>query len=213
MQRLRTSSPTAPNHPRSGQARFCRPSGELSRFSDSESSAAGGKLDSPKPGVSRRSISLLTSDASALPAILADLAECGEVTAEMVEQDPERYAPGDVVGLSGLPPWWFGWKQFRAYGAVALDLCAVAAGQSDGYVEEGPQRWDWAAGALVVTEAGGRFELLPGTEASRALGMPERGLVAAGWWPLVGGRWSVAAGWWRRLGARRVPRLLVRCWE
>src|SRR3546814_1593800 len=30
-----------------------------------------------------------------------------------------------LVGLSGLPPWWFGWKQFRAYGAVALDLCAV----------------------------------------------------------------------------------------
>src|SRR3546814_14738197 len=26
-----------------------------------------------------------------------------------------------LVGLSGLPPWWFGWQQFRAYGAVALE--------------------------------------------------------------------------------------------
>jgi cell division protein FtsI/penicillin-binding protein 2 len=30
------------------------------------------------------------------------LGAVGEVTAEMVEQDPQRYAPGDVVGLSGL---------------------------------------------------------------------------------------------------------------
>ncbi|GGK71326.1 penicillin-binding transpeptidase domain-containing protein [Ornithinimicrobium pekingense] len=30
------------------------------------------------------------------------LGTVGEVTAEMVEEDPERYAPGDVVGLSGL---------------------------------------------------------------------------------------------------------------
>ncbi|TQM91278.1 cell division protein FtsI/penicillin-binding protein 2 [Ornithinimicrobium humiphilum] len=30
------------------------------------------------------------------------LGTVGEVTAEMVEQDPDRYAPGDVAGLSGL---------------------------------------------------------------------------------------------------------------
>jgi fructose-1,6-bisphosphatase/inositol monophosphatase family enzyme len=39
-----------------------------------------------------------------------------------------------VVGLSGYPPRWFGWKQFRALGAVALDLCAVAGGRLDAYV-------------------------------------------------------------------------------
>ena len=31
-----------------------------------------------------------------------------------------------VVGLSGLPPRHLGWRQFRAFGAAALDLCAVA---------------------------------------------------------------------------------------
>src|SRR5688500_13508163 len=36
-----------------------------------------------------------------------------------------------IVGLSGYPSRWFGWKQYRALGAVALDLCAVAGGVLD----------------------------------------------------------------------------------
>ena len=35
-----------------------------------------------------------------------------------------------VVGISGLPPESLGWRQFRALGAVALDLCAVAEERS-----------------------------------------------------------------------------------
>lgn len=80
-------------------------------------------------------------------------------------------------------------RDIRRMGSCALDLCHLAEGLADGYVEEGPQAWDWAAGSLVVTEAGGRFEVLPGTESSRALGMPERSLVVAapreGWDELV----------------------------
>ena len=37
------------------------------------------------------------------------------------------------------------------------------SGSGDGYVEAGPQPWDWSAGGLVLREAGGRFELLDGT--------------------------------------------------
>ena len=37
---------------------------------------------------------------------------------------------------------------------------------ADAYVEEGPQPWDWAAGGLVVEEAGGRFEVLRAGPAS-----------------------------------------------
>jgi len=62
-----------------------------------------------------------------------------------------------IVGLSGLPPRWFGWKQFRAFGAVALDLCAVAAGRFDAYVDCTPSAhgsWDYLAGMLVCQEAG-----------------------------------------------------------
>lgn len=43
----------------------------------------------------------------------------------------------------------------RRAGAAALDLAYVAAGRFDGFWEMGLQRWDTAAGALLVLEAGG----------------------------------------------------------
>jgi myo-inositol-1(or 4)-monophosphatase len=43
----------------------------------------------------------------------------------------------------------------RRPGAAALDLAYVAAGFSDGFFEIGLQAWDMAAGALLITEAGG----------------------------------------------------------
>ncbi len=43
----------------------------------------------------------------------------------------------------------------RRPGSAALDLCYVAAGYTDGFFETGLSPWDIAAGALMVTEAGG----------------------------------------------------------
>ena len=43
----------------------------------------------------------------------------------------------------------------RRPGAAALDLCYVAAGWYDGFFETGLSPWDVAAGALMITEAGG----------------------------------------------------------
>jgi len=43
----------------------------------------------------------------------------------------------------------------RRPGAAALDLCQVAAGTYDGFFETGLNPWDIAAGALMITEAGG----------------------------------------------------------
>ncbi len=62
-----------------------------------------------------------------------------------------------IIGLSGLPRRHLGWRQFRALGAVALDLCAVASGRLDGFVDcsvdaHGP--WDYLGGLLVCREAG-----------------------------------------------------------
>lgn len=45
----------------------------------------------------------------------------------------------------------------RRPGAAALDLAMVAAGWFDGYWEYKLKPWDVAAGALLVTEAGGRI--------------------------------------------------------
>ncbi|MFW9617432.1 inositol monophosphatase family protein [Aquabacterium sp.] len=43
----------------------------------------------------------------------------------------------------------------RRPGAASLDLCYVAAGFYDGFFETGLSPWDVAAGALIITEAGG----------------------------------------------------------
>jgi fructose-1,6-bisphosphatase/inositol monophosphatase family enzyme len=62
-----------------------------------------------------------------------------------------------IVGLNGRPRTHFGYAQSRSFGALALDLCLVASGVLDGYVDcvdDEHGVWDWAAGALVCAEAG-----------------------------------------------------------
>ena len=44
----------------------------------------------------------------------------------------------------------------RRGGSAALDLAYVAAGRLDGYWESHLSSWDWAAGFLMVQEAGGK---------------------------------------------------------
>lgn len=62
-----------------------------------------------------------------------------------------------VVGLSGYPSDPLGWKQYRAMGAMALDLCEVACGGLDGFVDCSPSAhgpWDYLGALLVCQEAG-----------------------------------------------------------
>jgi myo-inositol-1(or 4)-monophosphatase len=62
-----------------------------------------------------------------------------------------------LIGLTGYPPRHLGWQQFRALGAIALDLCAVAAGLLDGCVDcvvDAHGSWDYLGGMLVCQEAG-----------------------------------------------------------
>ena len=53
-------------------------------------------------------------------------------------------------------------RDIRRFGSCALDLCAVAEGTLDGYVEEGVNLWDHAAGGLIARAAGAGFEELTG---------------------------------------------------
>jgi myo-inositol-1(or 4)-monophosphatase len=53
-------------------------------------------------------------------------------------------------------------RDIRRLGSAALDLCWLAAGRIDAYVEEGLHEWDLAAGGLVAEEAGARVEVHPG---------------------------------------------------
>ena len=50
-------------------------------------------------------------------------------------------------------------RDLRRLGSCALDLCGVASGTLDAYVEEGAHIWDHAAAGLVVLEAGGILEV------------------------------------------------------
>ena len=50
-------------------------------------------------------------------------------------------------------------RDVRRLGSCALDLCHVAEGTVDGYVEEGVNLWDHAAGGLVARLAGARLEI------------------------------------------------------
>ncbi len=55
-------------------------------------------------------------------------------------------------------------RAVRRIGSAALELAYVAAGRFDGYWELRLRRWDWAAGHLLVREAGGRVTHVDGSE-------------------------------------------------
>ena len=64
-----------------------------------------------------------------------------------------------MVAINGLPGHHWGWRQFRTMGSGELDVCSVAMGRFDAYIDATPRGsagvWDYIAGALVVEEAGG----------------------------------------------------------
>jgi myo-inositol-1(or 4)-monophosphatase len=57
----------------------------------------------------------------------------------------------------------------RRFGSASLDMCALAAGRLDAYFEAGLNRWDYAAGVLIATEAGCTATGLRGTAPSSRL--------------------------------------------
>ena len=63
----------------------------------------------------------------------------------------------------------------RRPGAASLDLAYVAAGRYDGFFESELKPWDMAAGALIITEAGGLVGNYRGEE-----GFLESGEIMAG---------------------------------
>ena len=44
--------------------------------------------------------------------------------------------------------------RIRAYGSAAYNLCRIAQGSGDAYVEYGIHIWDFVAGMLIAEEAG-----------------------------------------------------------
>ncbi len=86
-------------------------------------------------------------------AVSAEVGPAGALLATGFGYDPATHA-GDLALVGDVMPLA---RDLRRGGSAALDLSYVAAGRLDGYFERGLQPWDFAAGALLVTEAGGRF--------------------------------------------------------
>lgn len=87
-----------------------------------------------------------------------------------------------VISVAGWPSRHLGWRQLRAFGAAALDLCAVASGRVDAYVDctndlHGP--WDWLGGLLVCQEAGAPVRDLHGRDLRSRVWEERRTVLAA----------------------------------
>ncbi len=65
--------------------------------------------------------------------------------------DMKRLSPKLVTQLAVNPPY----CSQRNFGASTLDWCYTAAGRYDLYLHGGQKMWDYAAGSLVLQEAGG----------------------------------------------------------
>jgi len=65
-------------------------------------------------------------------------------------------------------------RDIRRFGSCALDLCAVAEGMLDGFVEEGVHLWDYAAAGLIARAAGADLRVLAGASGMTLLGCGPR---------------------------------------
>ena len=63
-------------------------------------------------------------------------------------------------------------QDIRRTGCASLELCDVACGRLEGYVELSLQPWDYAAGMLILAEAGGQVTAPGGAPLSLAEGGP-----------------------------------------
>jgi myo-inositol-1(or 4)-monophosphatase len=83
-----------------------------------------------------------------------------------------------TAALFSKPPF----RQLSMSGASVLQWCHMAAGRTDAFIHAGEQPWDYAAGALILEEAGGRMATLLSDDYWR-VGDPdaswERSVIAA----------------------------------
>ena len=88
--------------------------------------------------------------------------------------DFKRLPPQLAARIAATPPY----SSQRSIGSVALDWCWVAAGRFHLYLHGRQRLWDYAAGSLVLAEAGGYADTLDGTLAPPTLA-PRSAVCAA----------------------------------
>lgn len=81
-----------------------------------------------------------------------------ELRRAMAGIEPKRLPKELIVKLVAEPPY----ASLRNFGASALDWCYTAAGRFDIYLHGKQKFWDYAAGALILEEAGGKLSRIEG---------------------------------------------------
>lgn len=104
-----------------------------------------------------------------------------------------------LVAFSGWPPEHGGWRQYRACGASALDLCAVAVGTFDAFmdIDSAHGVWDYLGAMLVCQEAGAVLSDADGADLVVLSHSARRGPVAAATPELLEEILGMRAGWTR----------------
>ncbi|MEW6292910.1 MAG: inositol monophosphatase [Pseudomonadota bacterium] len=87
--------------------------------------------------------------------------------------DFKRLPAALAARIAATPPY----SSQRSIGSVALDWCWVAAGRFHLYLHGRQSLWDYAAGSLILAEAGGHADTLDGRPA--ALDLVPRSAVCA----------------------------------
>ena len=80
------------------------------------------------------------------------------------------------------------YKSQRSFGSVALDWCWIASGRGDVYVHGKQNLWDYAAGHLILEEAGGLSSTLHGEPVYNGSLTPRSAVLAIN--QIIFDRWS-----------------------
>lgn len=89
--------------------------------------------------------------------------------------DFKRLPTALAVRLVSAPPY----RSQRSFGSVALDWCWLAASRYQVYLHGRQRLWDYAAGSLILAEAGGSCATLDGQRVYHQPGLEPRSAVAA----------------------------------
>jgi myo-inositol-1(or 4)-monophosphatase len=89
--------------------------------------------------------------------------------------DFKRLPTALAVRLVSAPPY----RSQRSFGSVALDWCWLAANRYQLYLHGGQRLWDYAAGSLILAEAGGWSATLDGQQDYGRPSLEPRSAVAA----------------------------------
>ncbi|MBK6389415.1 MAG: inositol monophosphatase [Saprospiraceae bacterium] len=77
---------------------------------------------------------------------------------------PHRNFEGMDAYIKALEYFFYNTQSLRRMGAAAIDLAYIACGRMDGFFELKLSPWDIAAGALLITEAGGMISDFNGSD-------------------------------------------------